>query len=243
MSERGQGGIRRSQPDRVDPPVASKELAAERLALPANPSEAGERRGGSSAAFSNCGDRRWSIGHRQIAGADHRPADGADALPRTIHSPRPVAKVYGRIGELEVRLARTKSDIRLAQRLRYQVFYESMSAAPEPRANPPPRRGPLRRDLRQCWSSTSPEVHRSGAGGAAPRWSAPIGCCARRSPSGRRILHPGRVRHGSAARGAPPDYRFLELGRSCVLKPYRNKRTVELLWHGLWSYVREHGST
>ena len=31
--------------------------------------------------------------------------------------------------------------------------------------------------------------------------------------------------------------KFLELGRSCVLAPYRNKRTVELLWHGIWSYV------
>ena len=34
--------------------------------------------------------------------------------------------------------------------------------------------------------------------------------------------------------------KFLELGRSCVLAPYRNKRTVELLWHGIWSYVRQH---
>jgi putative hemolysin len=37
------------------------------------------------------------------------------------------------------------------------------------------------------------------------------------------------------------DYTFMELGRSCVLKPYRNRRTVELLWQGIWSYVREHG--
>ena len=36
--------------------------------------------------------------------------------------------------------------------------------------------------------------------------------------------------------------RFLELGRSCVLKPYRNRRTVELLWQGLWTYIREHGA-
>ncbi|MBX9709484.1 MAG: GNAT family N-acetyltransferase, partial [Xanthobacteraceae bacterium] len=36
------------------------------------------------------------------------------------------------------------------------------------------------------------------------------------------------------------DLRFLELGRSCVLPPYRTKRTVELLWHGVWSYVRRH---
>jgi putative hemolysin len=33
--------------------------------------------------------------------------------------------------------------------------------------------------------------------------------------------------------------RFLELGRSCVLRRYRTKRTVELLWHGIWSYVRQ----
>ena len=32
---------------------------------------------------------------------------------------------------------------------------------------------------------------------------------------------------------------FLELGRSCVLAPYRNKRTVELLWHGIPGYLRQ----
>jgi putative hemolysin len=30
---------------------------------------------------------------------------------------------------------------------------------------------------------------------------------------------------------------FLELGRSCVLAQYRNKRTVELLWHGIHAYL------
>jgi putative hemolysin len=39
---------------------------------------------------------------------------------------------------------------------------------------------------------------------------------------------------------ANPDLRFLELGRSCVLAPYRTKRTVELLWHGIWAYVLRH---
>jgi len=32
---------------------------------------------------------------------------------------------------------------------------------------------------------------------------------------------------------------FLELGRSCVLAPYRNKRTVELLWYGISGYLRQ----
>jgi L-ornithine Nalpha-acyltransferase len=37
-----------------------------------------------------------------------------------------------------------------------------------------------------------------------------------------------------------PGLRFVELGRSCVLPAYRTKRTIELLWHGVWRYVREH---
>jgi putative hemolysin len=37
-----------------------------------------------------------------------------------------------------------------------------------------------------------------------------------------------------------PDKRFMELGRSCVLKPYRSKRTVELLWQGIYAYVLHH---
>src|ERR1035437_8266045 len=35
------------------------------------------------------------------------------------------------------------------------------------------------------------------------------------------------------------DLQFLELGRSCVLAPYRNKRTVELLWYGIAGYLRQ----
>ncbi len=35
--------------------------------------------------------------------------------------------------------------------------------------------------------------------------------------------------------------RFLEFGRSCVLPEYRSKRTIELLWHGSWAYVRRNG--
>jgi putative hemolysin len=37
-----------------------------------------------------------------------------------------------------------------------------------------------------------------------------------------------------------PELRFLELGRSCVLRPFRTKPVVELLWQGIWNYVRVH---
>jgi L-ornithine Nalpha-acyltransferase len=39
-----------------------------------------------------------------------------------------------------------------------------------------------------------------------------------------------------------PELNFLELGRSCVLKPFRTKPVVELLWQGIWNYVL-HAST
>lgn len=37
-----------------------------------------------------------------------------------------------------------------------------------------------------------------------------------------------------------PKKRFLELGRSCVRSSHRAKRTIELLWHGTWSYILHH---
>jgi L-ornithine Nalpha-acyltransferase len=33
---------------------------------------------------------------------------------------------------------------------------------------------------------------------------------------------------------------FLELGRSCVLPAYRGTPVIELLWQGIWDYVRKH---
>lgn len=36
-----------------------------------------------------------------------------------------------------------------------------------------------------------------------------------------------------------PNLQFLELGRSCVLKNYRGSAIVELLWQGIWNYVRQ----
>ncbi len=80
-----------------------------------------------------------------------------------------------------------------------------------------------------------------GAGGA-PRWSAPIACCARRWPIS--MTASTRKANTTSRRCSrpSPSTSFMELGRSCVLKPYRNKRTLELLWQGVWTYVREHGA-
>ena len=42
------------------------------------------------------------------------------------------SRTMGRIGALEVRLAQTAAEVRQAQKVRYQVFYQEGSAVPSP---------------------------------------------------------------------------------------------------------------
>jgi putative hemolysin len=152
-------------------------------------------------------------------------------------------KIYGRIGNLEVRLARKRGEIRQAQRLRYKVFYEEMSAVPGALAM-------LSRRDEDAYDAVFDHLLVVDRGHAmnGHRWRRP------RVVGTYRVLrqevadlYDGFYTQGEydilpLIRAKSPDYSFVELGRSCVLKPYRNKRTLELLWQGVWSYVREHGA-
>lgn len=154
-------------------------------------------------------------------------------------------KVYGRIGDLEVRLAHSRRDIKRAQRLRYQVFYEEMSAKPSLAAQ-------MRRRDEDPYDAicdhllvvdTSARAVHSQSWTYRPR-PAVVGTyrVLRQEVAQRRLgfYTQGEYDIAPLIAQKSPRYRFMELGRSCVLKPYRNKRSVELLWHGLWTYVREH---
>ena len=152
------------------------------------------------------------------------------------------SKIYGRLGPLEVCLARKKSEIRRAQRLRYKVFYEEMSATP----------GALAILSRRDEDAFDPIfdhllVIDRGEPNNGRRWrrSKVVGTY-RVLRQDVADLYDGFYTQGeydvASLIRAKPEYRFIELGRSCVLKPYRNKRTLELLWQGVWSYVREHGA-
>lgn len=149
--------------------------------------------------------------------------------------------ILGRIGALEVHLARTARDVRQAQKLRYEVFYEEMSAVPDVAARF------ARRD-RDAFDAICDHLLVLDFDAAKPVFGRP-------RP---RVVGTYRLLRQEIARrhdgfytqsefdvdrivAAHPDLNFLELGRSCVLKPYRNKRTVELLWHGIWTYVLRNG--
>lgn len=151
------------------------------------------------------------------------------------------AQALGRIGSLEVRLAGTRQEIKRAQRLRYKVFYRDGTAIADATTM-------LARRDRDAFDKACDHVLVIDHAGAA----APKGRLRRRPPvvgTYRLLPQDAAMRRGGFYTGNEFDIaslierhqglRFLELGRSCVLPPYRNKRTVELLWHGVWSYVRQ----
>ncbi len=143
----------------------------------------------------------------------------------------------GRLGMLEVRLARTSAEIRRAQKLRYDVFYKEMSAVADT------ARYFVGRDI-DLFDAVCDHLLVIDRGAAGPRkGSAIVGTY--------RLLRQDIAERAGGFYSASEfdvgslvarhrNLKFLELGRSCVQPPYRNKRTVELLWHGIWTYVLEH---
>jgi putative hemolysin len=164
--------------------------------------------------------------------------DGSAAPPARIPD------TLKQIGPLEVRLARNAREVRLAQALRYRVFYREMSAQAGPT-------GKLwRRDVdgfdamcdhllvidhdpdpalfRRVRSKRKPAVvgtYRLLRQDVAEQFGG--------------FYTAGEYEIEALVERHRPK-RFLELGRSCVLKEYRTKRTVELLWAGCWAYVQHH---
>ncbi|MCK0197461.1 GNAT family N-acetyltransferase [Ancylobacter sp. 6x-1] len=141
----------------------------------------------------------------------------------------------GQIGPLEVRLACSAAEVRRAQRLRYEVFFEEMSAVPAPAARL------ARRDFDRFDAVCDHLLVLDHETAGEPKVVGTYRLL-RQDIADR---HAGFYTAGEFAIRAliarHPGRRFLELGRSCVLKPYRTKRTVELLWHGIWAYVLRHG--
>ena len=177
---------------------------------------------------------RAAAGARAAIGILQRGALVQPAIRRP--RPRIEAEILGRLGGLEVRLARTPAEIRAAQALRFKIFYEEMSARPNllqqlTRLDVDrfdrhcdhllvidPARSPRFKDQVVGTYRLMRQEKASECGGfyGEDEFDIP-GLVAR---------HPGR--------------RFLQLGRSCVLADYRGRRTVELLWHGIWAYVLNH---
>lgn len=171
------------------------------------------------------------------------PRDISDLLPgrnRIVRDHGTLDPSLGRLGSLEVRLATTTREIRHAQKLRYKVFFEEMSAA----ASGASRLS--RRDIDDfdllCdhLLVLDHSGHSSRFRPAKPKVVGTYRLLRQEIADRNWGFYTAGEYDITPMISAHPDLRFLELGRSCVLQPYRNKRTVELLWHGIWTYVLHH---
>lgn len=149
------------------------------------------------------------------------------------------APSYVRQGSIEVRLARSFKEIKIAQKLRYKIFYEEMHAKPDWRMRM------TKRDIDQydvfCDHLLVLDHDR---------------------PKGKRIVgtyrllrqevamaHDGFYSSGEYDLSAmlTADFReqigegrqLLELGRSCVHKDYRANATINMLWKGIAEYLKD----
>lgn len=148
--------------------------------------------------------------------------------------------VQVRAGKLEIRLAITPQEIDAAQALRYQVFYEEMKAKPSDQARK------LKRDFDRfdqfcdhliiLDNQSLENLADQSPLNPSPNVVATYRLMKREAAKkcgqfysqdeydiSRLLAHPGEI---------------MELGRSCVAKPYRAGPAMQLLWRGIVEYVR-----
>lgn len=144
--------------------------------------------------------------------------------------------ILGRMGSLIVRLATQPETIRLAQKLRYDVFYTELGA--------------------HHTQNTAIQEHDTDQYDAICDHlvvydTALSGGEAEQLVGTYRLMRSDMITEGRSFYSASEfditnlterkaGLQFLELGRSCVKPEYRSKRTVELLWQGIWSYCRQY---
>ena len=142
-------------------------------------------------------------------------------------------------GVLKVRLATSSEEVCVAQKLRYLVFHDELGA----KLNAQNRMAKIESDafddvcdhllvIRETATKNSEHLVHDGS---------VIGTY--------RLLKQSVAfqNHGFYSQSEfdimpllvrKPELKFLELGRSCVLKDERSSTVIEILWQGIWNYVR-----
>ncbi len=166
--------------------------------------------------------------------------DSSAALLKNLRTPKRLAQsnshvpVLGSLNSLETRLAKTSNEIALAQTLRYQVFFREMAAKGNALAQITGRDKDRYDKICDHLLVFDRSKHRSENVIATYRFLR------------QEIAEKNNGFYSASEFNLKPllkrhsQLNFLELGRSCVLPAYRDKRTIELLWQGAWSYIKRH---
>jgi L-ornithine Nalpha-acyltransferase len=140
-------------------------------------------------------------------------------------------------GPLRVVLSRDPRDIRAAQELRFRVFYEELRARPHA--------GNLanRCDSDEFDAACDHLLVIDDAGERSNIVSSgkAVGTyrlLRQQAASEKGGFYSEREFDVPSLLARHPALHFIELGRSCVLSTYRTKPVLELLWLGIWNFVR-----
>ncbi|MGB1076919.1 MAG: GNAT family N-acetyltransferase [Bdellovibrionales bacterium] len=129
---------------------------------------------------------------------------------------------------LHVRLTTDKSEIQAAQRLRYKVFYEEYKAHPSPEALEQKSDFDEYDDIADHLIVIDPTIQSDekivGTYRLIPQ------CRTKKFYSSQEFEIEKLEQTGA---------KLLEMGRSCVLEPYRTRHVLQLLWQGIAHYVFE----
>jgi L-ornithine Nalpha-acyltransferase len=147
--------------------------------------------------------------------------------------PAEIPASLGRIGPLRVRLARDEAEVRASQRLRHRVFFEASGTKDS-------RTELLDADRFDAYCEHLLVIDDSLGGPVSQRIVGTYRLLREERARAARGYYSDNVYDVRSLISRHPDRRYLELGRSCVLPDYRSKRTVELLWQGIWAYCQMH---
>jgi putative hemolysin len=168
-------------------------------------------------------------------------SEGSLAVSSTSRATRDASSpvVLAARGALRVVLSRDPLDIRAAQELRFRVFYEELRAWPDA------GKQASRCDADEFDSACDHLLVIDGPGERS------------NTSSSDRVVGTYRLLRQQVAReiggfysqsefdvlsllARHPALHFMELGRSCVLSTHRTQPVLELLWLGIWNFVRLH---
>lgn len=170
----------------------------------------------------------------EIRGKNHQKLDNPAHSAVSLSRIEPV--IFGHIGSLVTRLAQNAREIDAAQALRFKVFVDEM------KAKVPAEAMRRRRDF-DAWDAVCDHLLVLDTSIDGDPEDQVVGTY-RLLLQDKAVAHEGFYTASEFDIGQlierHPDKRFMELGRSCVLPEYRNRRTIELLWQGTWGYALRH---
>lgn len=141
-----------------------------------------------------------------------------------------IEKIYARAGTLEVRLARNLREIQSAQQLRYRVFYKELKAHPS-----------LWNWLRQLDVDQYDQLsdHLIVVDVSNSMIVGTYRIITQEKVTTSKDFYTSQEFDIQKTIANHPNHRFMEVGRACIDINYRNKSTLNLLWRGLYQYVKE----